>query len=443
MRFFDLLSLIIDNLGRRKGRVVLTAIGVVIGTASVVILVSLAAGLQKSATSQLWGVNDLSRIDVSPNYGDMPVMESKAVSGGGGGGGGTGSAASNQKLLTPTAIAEIAAIPGVKAAIARDWFPGGTELRVGKLIAYPGVMGVDTNDLSVFDYDMEGGVTTLERGTAVVGGWVAKNFMDPNMRPGQDAPAQPDLLGQQVRMVLTKWDSTGMPITKTINLRIVGIIKESRSESDSMMYVRMDEMSGWAEWVTGTRINRNKDGYNSLVVRAESPDKTIEIADQINALGYYASTPQEMVQSINSVFVIMQLVFGGVGAIALLVAAIGIANTMTMAILERTREIGLMKAIGATNRNVLTIFLGEAAGIGFIGGLGGVALGWGGGALLNIVLTNYLVNQGSSVSTQMTYTPLWLPLFALVFATLVGLISGLYPSLRAATLVPVTALKYE
>jgi putative ABC transport system permease protein len=116
---------------------------------------------------------------------------------------------------------------------------------------------------------------------------------------------------------------------------------------------------------------------------------------------------------------------------------------MTMAILERTREIGLMKAIGATNRNVLTIFLGEAAGIGFIGGLGGVALGWGGGAVLNIVLENYLVSTGSTVSSQMTYTPLWLPLFALVFATLVGLLSGLYPSLRAATLMPVTALKYE
>ena len=72
-----------------------------------------------------------------------------------------------------------------------------------------------------------------------------------------------------------------------------------------------------------------------------------------------------------------------------------------------------------------------------------LALGWGGGALLNIVLSNYMVSQGNTVSTQMTYTPLWLPLFALVFATLVGLLSGLYPSLRAATLVPVTALKYE
>lgn len=437
MHFFDLLSLIIDNLGRRKGRVVLTAIGVVIGTASVVILVSLAAGLQKSATSQLWGVNDLSRIDVSPTYGDAMYMEAAKVSGS------SSSSTSSQKLLTPSAITDIAAIPGVKAAIARDWFPGSAEIRVGKLINYPSIMGVDTSDLAVFDYEMESGVTELKRGTAIIGGYAARSFMDPNYRPGQEEPTQPDLLGKQVRMTLTKWDSNGTPITKTVSLRIVGIIKESRSEADYMMYVRMDEMTSWAEWVNGTRINRNKNGYNSLVVRAESPDMTIDIAEKINEMGFQASTPQQMVESINSVFTIMQLIFGGVGAIALLVAAIGIANTMTMAILERTREIGLMKAIGATNRNVLSIFLGEAAGIGFIGGLGGVALGWGGGALLNVVLVNYMVGQGNSVSTQMAYTPLWLPLFAIVFATLVGLISGLFPSLRAATLVPVTALKYE
>ena len=92
----------------------------------------------------------------------------------------------------------------------------------------------------------------------------------------------------------------------------------------------------------------------------------------------------------------MQVIFGGVGAIALLVAAIGIANTMTMAILERTKEIGLMKAIGAKNKDILSIFLGEAAGIGLVGGLGGVIIGWGASALLNIVALSYFASQASS-----------------------------------------------
>ena len=129
-------------------------------------------------------------------------------------------------------------------------------------------------------------------------------------------------------------------------------------------------------------------------------------------------------------------------------AAIGIANTMTMAILERTREIGLMKAIGATNRDVLSIFLGEAAGIGFVGGVGGILLGILIGKGINILGSVYMAGQssggysglGSGISVV---TPVWLILFAILFSTLIGLLSGLYPALRAASLVPVKALKYE
>jgi len=180
---------------------------------------------------------------------------------------------------------------------------------------------------------------------------------------------------------------------------------------------------------------------------AADVDQVVDLAETISEMKFMAITPQSFVQGINSLFTIIQLIFGGVGAISLLVAAIGIANTMTMAILERTREIGLMKAVGASNRDVLSIFLGEAAGIGFIGGLGGVILGWTGGRLLNIVALSYLAGRaaegGGPPPSVAVFTPPWLPPAALVFATLVGLLSGLYPALRAATLVPVSALKYE
>jgi putative ABC transport system permease protein len=184
-----------------------------------------------------------------------------------------------------------------------------------------------------------------------------------------------------------------------------------------------------------------------LQVKATDANSVLDIADAINAMGFQANTAQSVVQSVNSFFLVLQVIFGGVGAIALLVAAIGIANTMTMAILERTKEIGLMKAIGAKNKDIMSIFLGEAAGIGFIGGLGGVILGWGGSALLNVIALSYFASQASSnggtVPSMATSTPFWLPIFALGFATVVGLLSGLFPAVRAANLVPVTALKYE
>jgi len=437
MKFFDLISLIFENLGRRKGRVVLTAIGVVIGTAAVVVLVSLATGLQRSYTSQFAGIGDLTLIHVYPNYGEGPVM----IEGGGGKG-----QPPQMKMLTTDTILEIKAIEGVEEVIARDYLQAGGFVKYGKLESYVSVMGVSTNDLSVFDYPLQSGSLQLERGTVVMGSEMIKNFYDPRQRPGQEPPEPPDLQDKTLKMVLSKYSSDGVEIRKTIQVRVVGIVAPSRTEADYWMFMPMDEVTAINEWVMGKRINRNRDGYQELIVKASDLDNVVGITDQITTLGYQANTPQTVVEGINSFFVILQVIFGGVGAVALLVAAIGIANTMTMAILERTREIGLMKAVGATNNNVLSVFLGEAAGIGFLGGLGGVLLGWSASQLLNVLAMSYLasrVSQGGPPPNVSVYTPVWLPAFAILFATLVGLLSGLYPALRAATLVPVTALKYE
>jgi len=444
MRFWDLLSLISENLRRRKGRVVLTAIGVVIGTAAVVLLVSLATGLQKSATSNLWGITDLSRIDVYPNYGDGMNVEAVAVGGGGGGGGTT----SNVKLLTPTVLDDIAAISGVKFVIPRDYMYGQGVIKFGKFETWAGIMGVKTENLENLGYELDRGTMDLRKGTLVAGSWMVQNFYVPNLRPGQEMPVMPDILDQRVKLKLTKWTSDGKEVSRTVELKVVGILKEMRNEADGNFFVSMEELEAWNTWFNnGQRINRNKNGYNDVVVRAESPDVVMDVTQQINDMGYMAYSPQSTVEGINSFFVILQVVFGGIGAIALLVAAIGIANTMTMAILERTREIGLMKAVGATNKDVLTIFLGEAAGIGFLGGLGGALLGWVGSFALNVVSMQFLASQAQQqgyMSTSLSAdTPIWLLLFAIIFATLVGFLSGLYPALRAATLEPVTALKYE
>lgn len=442
MKFFDLVNLILYNLSRRKGRVALTAVGVVIGTAAVVVLVSLAVGLQKNATNQLWGINDLTSIEVYQGYSSSSSGGVSVRMMGGGGGGDDGI-----NYLTPKAIQSIAAIPNVKQVITEDYLQTGADIVYGKLHAYGNIMGVDTPDLANMGLEIDRGVTTLDKGTAIIGGWVPNYFYDPKARPNDPPVTPPDLLGQSLKFVLTKYDSEGNPTTKTLNIKIVGVLKETRGQSDGSIYMRLDDITALNEWARGTRINRNKEGYSMLLVKASDTQSVLDIADTINNMGFQASTPQSTVQSINSFFMVLQVIFGGVGAIALLVAAIGIANTMTMAILERTKEIGLMKAIGAKNKDIMSIFLGEAAGIGFVGGLGGVILGWGSSALLNVVALSYFASQASSGSgsmpTMATSTPFWLPFFALAFATIIGFFSGLYPAMRAASLVPVAALKYE
>ena len=439
MGFFDLIALIFENLGRRKARVSLTAVGVVIGTAAVVVLVSLGVGLQRNANEQLAGIGDLTRIDVNPSYGDGPVF----VGGGGGGGGGGGEIAP----INDDVLAQIAAMPGVTAVIPRDWLQGQAMMYFGRMESYASIMGVGAPSVTDLGVSAQQGTLDLAKGTAVIGVSIPLQFYDPHVRPGQEPPPPPDLVGQTVKLTLVKYSSDGVEIRKSLQIQIVGVMAETRGEADWSIYMSMADVTAFNEWFLGKRINRPKDGYNMAVVKVDSVDHVLDVADQITTLGFQAFTPQSFVQGINSFYIVLQVVFGGVGAIALLVAAIGIANTMAMAILERTREIGLMKAVGATNRDVLSVFLGEAAGIGFLGGVGGVALGWSAGQIINVLAVAYLAGQaatnGTPPPTSAVFTPSWLPIFSIVFATLIGLVSGLYPALRAATLVPVNALKYE
>ncbi len=182
--------------------------------------------------------------------------------------------------------------------------------------------------------------------------------------------------------------------------------------------------------------------YLSLSVRLKSPNDVESVQDAIKKLGFNTFSILDATRSLRRFFAVLDLFLGIFGSLALTVAALGIVNTLVMAILERRREIGIMKAICASDGDVKKLFFAEAAVMGFVGGILGVALGWSIGRVINIGTNIYLRRQDLPAE-NLWAVPWWLVVGAIVFAVLVSMISGLYPAARAARLDPVQALRYE
>ena len=182
--------------------------------------------------------------------------------------------------------------------------------------------------------------------------------------------------------------------------------------------------------------------YNNLKAQVKSTVFLEEARDKIIAAGFVVSALSDTVRQANKVFKVMQIILGAFGIIALAVAAIGMFNTMTIALLERTNEIGIMRSIGASRRDIWLMFLIEALIIGFLGGLVGVIVGVGLGETTNFGL-NLLANRLGGQSLDIFYYPMWFVITIIMFSTLVSFITGFYPARRAAHLNPLEALRYK
>jgi putative ABC transport system permease protein len=188
--------------------------------------------------------------------------------------------------------------------------------------------------------------------------------------------------------------------------------------------------------------NSGKPTYIALTVRVRSPKDVPQVEAAIKDLGFSTFSLLDATKGLRLVFTIFDLFLGLFGSLALTVASLGIINTLVMAILERRREIGILKALGATDRDVRSLFFAEAGAMGLFGGFFGVALGWLIGQALNWGTTIYLHRQNLP-GVKITFVPWWMVLSAIAFAVVVSLIAGLYPASRAARLNPVDALRYE
>jgi putative ABC transport system permease protein len=188
--------------------------------------------------------------------------------------------------------------------------------------------------------------------------------------------------------------------------------------------------------------NSAKPSYMALTVRVHSPKDVPQVEAAIKELGFATFSLLDATKSLRLVFTVFDLFLGLFGSLALTVASLGIINTLVMAILERRREIGILKALGATDLDVGSLFFAEAGVMGFFGGFFGVALGWLIGSALTWGTTIYLHRQNLP-GVKISYVPWWLALSAIGFAIIVSLVAGLYPAVRAARLNPVDALRYE
>jgi putative ABC transport system permease protein len=182
--------------------------------------------------------------------------------------------------------------------------------------------------------------------------------------------------------------------------------------------------------------------YGSIYVRARSIGDTEPVRTALENMGLHVFSISDQLKEIRRGFLIVDSILGAIGTIALIVAALGIVNTMVMSILERTREIGVMKAIGGSEDEIKLIFFVEAATIGVIGALFGLVLGWMVTRVANLIVNSRILPAGEP-PINLFYFPIWLILGAIGFSVVVSLIAGLYPAIRAARVDPVQALRHD
>jgi putative ABC transport system permease protein len=446
----DLLRLVLANLNRMRARVALTAIGVTVGTAAVVVLISLGVGLQTSAARSFNEFGDLTEVTVLPGNAFASI---------------TGGAASSAdvKKVDDKAVAVFRDLPHVVAVTPRLNLEGMGELKLGRKTAGANIVGIDPKAAPLLSWKLAGGGARLGRGQVVLGQSVFNQEGGPiimmagggsvssaNAGGGDGSaaaaptPSPKSLVGRQIGLTLTRLDDQGKEVKRTERLRVAGVFEQSGRETDYQVYLGQQDVDDYNSWLSGKRRDKRA-GYQNVLVKVDDRANVGAVVAAVKKAGYLTFSAQDALNSINQAFVMIQLILGGIGAVALVVAAIGIANTMTMAIYERTREIGIMKALGATNRDVLRIFLTEAGTIGFVGGALGVTVGWFVGFLVDLFVRTQLQNPtaGEAGRDAVITTPIWLMALALAFATVIGLVSGIYPALRAATLKPLQALRTE
>lgn len=454
MRFFDTLSLSIKNLWRRKLRTILTIVGVMIGTSAIIVMISLGLAMNKNFMEQLSQMGNIMQIQVyNYNQGGM-TPDGKKI-----------------EPLTDAKIAEFARMDGVEGAT--PVLELNLKMMAGKYVGWAYILGIDPDVFEMLDIPVsEGrGLTSEDTGDQmVVGGSIKYNLYNPRSSRWEPAPEDLNLMEEKVTI---SWDmnygekpfpgeTKSRKKVKPVNVEVVGIVSQSGSQYDYAVIMPLETVKkykkeqdkfnqgnegiGTAPARGGSRSSSGNDGYYQAIVKVKDIDSVEEVMEQIRNMGYEVYSPIQILDSMKEQSAGLRQILGGIGITAFIIAAIGIANTMYMSIYERTREIGIIKVIGARLGDIRRIFLMEAGWIGFFGGVLGVGIS----LLASMALNKFNINIGGQImwmpqetGLQSSYIPPWLMLAGAGFSFLASLLAGLLPARRAMKLSVMQALRQE
>ena len=453
MKLYDAVELAARNLRESMLRNSLTTLGISVGVASLVAMLSLGIGLQQLASRRLQRAGLFDTVVVSSRR-DLRSFNREQET--------EGPAPAQSPELDENARTSVAALPEVIEAYPDLRFIA--ELRFEDKPHLTMIAGLPLSSKNSDGFEgMQGNFFSAENAHEVVlqkmfaAELLAKSAHNPDEINVKEVAAP--LLGKQLvlRYAEREIGSGGADsasysvISRELPLTIVGV---SDLDPDSMrgnfrarLFIPQKLMEGMHamqayESRDSTHATSNEPVYNTLVARVSGAGKVDSVEQGIKKLGFNTFSILDATKSLRRFFAILDLFLGIFGSLALTVASIGIINTLVMAILERRREIGIMKAVGASDADVRGLFFAEAGAMGVLGGVLGVLLGWIIGRAINFGTNIYLVRQGFSREDIWT-VPLWLIGAALGFSFVISLLSGLYPASRAAKLDPVQALRYE
>ncbi len=458
MKGYDLFELAVRNLRQSKLRNGLTTVGISVGVASLVAMLSLGVGLQQLATRRLAGSGMFDTVFVTSKQ-DFRGFDREE----------------DQKDQHPEEAPVLDQPARDQMAHLRYVTEVEPEVRVMGEIAYGGqthfgfVTGLpmSARENEAFDKLQGKFFSGPAADEVILMEEFAKelNPQDPKQLIGQevtlrygerqalpaDTGGRPQLSGAQNGDSNSADDFGFSVVRKTQALKVVGIIQEEpyggmRTVSRGRIFLPVDltEKLNMAQFTDMRSSLRGGGGktYMTLTVRVKDPGKVSEVQDAINKMGFRTFSILDATRSLRRFFTVLDLFLGIFGSLALAVATLAIINTRVMAVLERRREIGVMKAIGASDGDVKRLFFAEAGAMGFFGGLLGIALGFAIGKAINVGTSIYL-HRHQLPSEAVWILPPWLIGAAIVFSIVVSLLAGLYPASRAARLDPVQTLKYE